>query len=103
MATESFYEDIVIDDAEKSARMEELFREHPVAKIVPIFVPASLNDPEVIRSFVEAFRDRKKAEDATERLRSSIMRGAERILSASNDASLFRTSSRRDTARPGRR
>ncbi len=39
MVTQSFYEDITIDDTEKSARLEEFFREHPVAKTVPNFVP----------------------------------------------------------------
>lgn len=64
MATESFFEDLIIDDTESSARMEELFREHPVVKIDPDFVPAPDDDPEVLRSIDEALRARREAREA---------------------------------------
>ncbi len=66
MATKSFFEDLIIDDAESSARMEELFREHPVVKIDPDFVPAPDDDPEVLRSIDEALRARREAREAKE-------------------------------------
>lgn len=66
MALKSFYEDIIIDDAESSARLEELFREHPVVKVDPDFVPAPEDDPEVLRSIDEALRARRKAREAEE-------------------------------------
>ena len=66
MATQSFYQDIIIDDAESSARLEELFREHPVAKTDPNFVPAPIDDPEVLRGIEETLRARREAREAKE-------------------------------------
>ena len=64
MATKSFFEDLIIDDAESSARMEELFREHPVVKIDPNFVPAPTDDPEFLRELYAYMDARKAAREA---------------------------------------
>jgi len=66
MATQSFFEDIIIDDAESSARLEELFREHPVVKTDPNYVPLPLDDPEVLRGIEETLRARREAKEAKE-------------------------------------
>ncbi len=66
MATQSFFEDLIIDDAESSARLEELFREHPVVKTDPNYVPLPLDDPEVLRGIEETLRARKAAREAAD-------------------------------------
>ncbi len=60
MATESFFEDIVIDTPEALARWEAFIKEHPVVKIDPDFVPAPADDPEFFRE-LDAYLDARKA------------------------------------------
>jgi len=64
MATKSFFEDLIIDDAESSARMEELFREHPVVKTNPNHVPIPTDDPEFLRELYAYMDARKAAREA---------------------------------------
>ena len=51
MATESFFEDMVIDTPEAAARLTELFEENRV--YVPLGIEYNENDPEAIRLFIE--------------------------------------------------
>ena len=54
MATESFYEDMVIDTPEKAARIEALFRDN--IHYIPSGSPSvPTNDPETIRRLVEKY------------------------------------------------
>ena len=51
MATESFFEDMVIDTPEAAARLTELFEENKV--YVPLGIEYNENDPVAIRLFIE--------------------------------------------------
>lgn len=54
MATESFYEDMVIDTPEKAAKIEALFRDH--IHYIPSGSPSvPVDDPETIRRLIEKY------------------------------------------------
>lgn len=53
MATESFFEDMVIDTPEAAARLTELFEENKV--YVPLGIEYEEADPETIRLFIEKY------------------------------------------------
>ncbi len=55
MATESFYQDLVIDTPEKAARLEALFKEdvHYIPAGTP---PVAINDPEVLKGVAKRYK-----------------------------------------------
>lgn len=55
MATESFYQDMVIDTPEAAARLEALFKEdvHYISAGTP---PVPINDPDVLKGVVKRYK-----------------------------------------------